>query len=403
MNGPAGLLSRLKDRRGLDELWALLPEARLVGGSVRDLLRGVPVHDLDLATPDAPEDVLRTLKAGGVKVVPTGLVHGTVTAVIRGEPYEITTLRRDEETDGRHAVVAWTTDWAEDAARRDFTINAMSLDRHDVLHDYFGGIQDLADHRVRFVGEAGRRIDEDALRALRFFRFDARYGQDEADVAACRAISERLDLIDALSAERIASELLRILTGPRVVKTLSVMKDVGLLAHLVPASDVHALRRLLACQAPEDALLRLFALCHADWSGLGERLKLSNAERDRLRQFGDNTPPLGPAMSDDDLRRARFQQSLPVLLDRSWLTQAFALGARDKGWDVFRERLQQLPQPVFPLTGQDAKDAGLLPGPAMGAWLKAGQSWWLKEGCRPDGKACLAYLAETSEMAQKSD
>lgn len=403
MKEASGLLVRVKDRRGLDEVWRLLPEARLVGGSVRDLLRGMPVHDLDMATPDSPEDVLRILKSAAVKVVPTGLAHGTVTAVIRGEPYEITTLRRDEETDGRHAVVSWTEDWAEDAARRDFTINAMSLDRHDVLHDYFGGLKDLADHRVRFVGEAGRRIEEDALRALRFFRFDARYGHGEPDAEACQAISERLDLIDALSAERIASELLRILTGPRVVETLSVMKDTGLLERLVPASDVQALHRLLVCQAPEEALLRLFALCHADWSDLGEWLKLSNADRDRLRQYGENTPVLDPAMLEDDLRRARFRQSLPVLLDRSWLTQASVLGVPDKGWDRLRTCLQRMPQPVFPLTGQDAKDAGLLPGPIMGAWLKAGQSWWLEQGCRPDRKACLMHLARASELREKSD
>ncbi|AFW01617.1 poly(A) polymerase [Gluconobacter oxydans] len=400
MTRPSGLLARLNDRSGLDELWRLLPEARLVGGSVRDLMRGVPVHDLDLATPDYPEDVQKILRAGGVKVIPTGLAHGTVTAVIRGTPYEITTLRRDEETDGRHAVVAWTENWEEDAARRDFTINAMSLDRNDVLSDYFHGVEDLAAHRVRFVGEAGRRIEEDALRALRFFRFDARYGDGAPDAEACQAISQRLTLIDTLSAERVASEFLRILTGPRVVQTVTAMKDVGLLARFLPASDVLSLQRLLACQAPADAILRLFALCHAEWDDLAERLKLSNADRDRLRLFGQNVPDLFPDMTDDDLRRARFQQPLPVLLERSWLRQAHVLGEPDHGWNVLRQRLEQEPQPVFPLGGNDAKDAGLVPGPAMGKWLKAGQAWWMQQGCLPDRAACLAYLSSVSEKTE---
>ncbi|MFT8365381.1 MAG: CCA tRNA nucleotidyltransferase, partial [Gluconobacter cerinus] len=193
MTDTSGLLARLDDRSGLDVLWRLLPEARLVGGSVRDLLRGVSVHDLDMATPEPPEIVQDILKANGVRVIPTGLSHGTVTAVIRGVPYEITTLRCDEQTDGRHAVVAWTESWEEDAARRDFTINAMSLDRHDGLHDYFQGSQDLEAYHVRFVGNPARRIEEDALRALRFFRFDARYGRGTPAPEACTAVAARLD------------------------------------------------------------------------------------------------------------------------------------------------------------------------------------------------------------------
>ncbi|MFT9298253.1 MAG: CCA tRNA nucleotidyltransferase, partial [Gluconobacter sp.] len=337
----SGLLARLDDRSGLDVLWRLLPDARLVGGSVRDLLRGVSVHDLDMATPEPPEIVQDILKADGVRVIPTGLSHGTVTAVIRGVPYEITTLRRDEQTDGRHAVVAWTESWEEDAARRDFTINAMSLDRHDRLHDYFQGSQDLEAHHVRFVGNAGRRIEEDALRALRFFRFDARYGRGTPDHEACTAIAERLDLIDGLSAERIASELLRILTGPRVQETLQGMQDVGLLARIVPASNLVLLKRLLACEAPEDPVLRLSALGHGQGEVLAERLRLSNADRDRLRLFDSDRPDLAPAMSADDVRRARVEQNLPVLLDRSWLLQAALIGAPSIEWNRLRDRLDQ--------------------------------------------------------------
>lgn len=401
MTETSGLLARLDDRSGLDVLWRLLPEARLVGGSVRDLLRGVSVHDLDMATPEPPEIVQDILKADGIRVIPTGLSHGTVTAVIRGVPYEITTLRRDEQTDGRHAVVAWTESWEEDAARRDFTINAMSLDRHDRLHDYFQGSRDLEAHHVRFVGDAGLRIEEDALRALRFFRFDARYGRGTPDHEACTAIAERLDLIDGLSAERIASELLRILTGPRLQETLQAMQDVGLLARIVPASNLVLLKRLLACDAPEDPVLRLSALGHGQGEVLAERLRLSNADRDRLRLFDSDRPDLAPAMSADDVRRARVEQNLPVLLDRSWLLQAALMGAPSIEWNRLRDRLTQEPQPVFPLGGKEARDAGIMPGPGMGQWLAKGRLWWMNHGCLPGRDACMAYLLD--EMGDASE
>lgn len=401
MTETSGLLARLDDRSGLDVLWRLLPEARLVGGSVRDLLRGVSVHDLDMATPEPPENVQDILRADGVRVIPTGLSHGTVTAVIRGVPYEITTLRRDEQTDGRHAVVAWTESWEEDAARRDFTINAMSLDRHDRLHDYFQGSQDLEAHHVRFVGNAGRRIEEDALRALRFFRFDARYGRGTPDHEACTAIAERLDLIDGLSAERIASELLRILTGPRLQETLQAMQDVGLLVRIVPAPNLALLQRLLMCEAPEDPVLRLSALGHGQGELLAERLRLSNADRDRLRLFDSDRPDLAPAMSADDIRRARVEQNLPVLLDRSWLLQAALIGVPSIEWNRLRDRLTQEPQPVFPLGGKEARDAGIMPGPGMGQWLAKGRLWWMNHGCLPGRDACMAYLLD--EMGEASE
>ncbi len=401
MTETSGLLARLDDRSGLDVLWRLLPEARLVGGSVRDLLRGVSVHDLDMATSEPPEIVQDILEADGVRVIPTGLSHGTVTAVIRGVPYEITTLRRDEQTDGRHAVVAWTQSWEEDAARRDFTINAMSLDRHDRLHDYFQGSRDLEAHHVRFVGNAGRRIEEDALRALRFFRFDARYGRGTPDHEACTAIAERLDLIDGLSAERIASELLRILTGPRLQETLQAMQDVGLLARIVPAPNLVLLQRLLMCEAPEDPVLRLSALGHGQGETLAERLRLSNADRDRLRLFDSDRPDLAPAMSADDVRRARVEQNLSVLLDRSWLLQAALIGVPSIEWNRLRNRLEQEPQPVFPLGGKEARDAGIMPGPGMGQWLAKGRLWWMNHGCLPGRDACMAYLLD--EMGDASE
>lgn len=389
----SGLLEQLPDRRGLERIWDILPEARLVGGSVRDLLAGVAVHDLDLATPEPPEDVQRRLEEAGIRVIPTGLSHGTVTAVLMEVPYEITTLRRDEETDGRHAVVAWTQDWTEDAARRDFTINAMSLDRHDTLHDYFGGCEDLKNRRVRFVGEASRRIGEDALRALRFFRFDARYGDGAPDRAACEAISGQLGLIGTLSAERIASEILRILAGPRLSETIAAMERVGLLQVILPFPEPASLNRLLNCDAPADPLLRLFALCRHGSHELGERLKLSNADCARIEAWSADKPVLGLASSDDDLRRLRVEQSMERLVARSWLEQARLSGAPDPAWDQFRSRLQAMPQPEFPLSGKDAIAQGVQPGPGMGEWLRTGRDWWMAQGCLPDRAACLDYLA----------
>ncbi|KXV46293.1 poly(A) polymerase [Gluconobacter albidus] len=392
MTQRTGLLDRLPDRKGLDRIWGVLPAARLVGGSVRDLLADVPVHDLDLATPEPPEEVQRRLEDAGIRVIPTGLSHGTVTAVLDGVPYEITTLRRDAETDGRHAVVVWTQDWAEDAARRDFTINAMSLDRHDRLHDYFGGQEDLRKRQVRFVGDAPCRIAEDALRALRFFRFDARYGNGIPDPAACKAVSEHLKLIETLSAERVASELLRILSGPRVAETITAMAAVGLLQVILPDPDLAALNRMLNCDAPANSLLRLFALCHENSRELSGRLKLSNADAARIEVWASDRPVLSPGMSDDDLRRLRAEQDLDQLVERSWLYQARLVGKPDSTWDRFRSGLQALPQPHFPLSGRDALAQGILPGPGMGQWLKKGRDWWMTQGCLPDRTQCLAYL-----------
>ncbi|GBR68239.1 CCA tRNA nucleotidyltransferase [Gluconobacter kanchanaburiensis] len=392
MKRKSGLLERLADRRGLERIWNILPEARLVGGSVRDLLVGMPVHDLDLATPEPPEDVQRRLEQAGIRVFPTGLSHGTVTAVLDGTPYEITTLRRDEQTDGRHAVVVWTRDWAEDAARRDFTINAMSLDREDRLHDYFGGQQDLCDHRVRFVGNAALRVEEDALRALRFFRFHARYGEGVPDLEACTAISQRLELIAGLSAERIASEIQRILVGPRLAETITDMIRVGLLDVILPRPDPVFLGRLLGCDGPVDPLLRLFALCHESSDELGQRLKLSKGDQTKLRMWAAAAPVLRLDQAEDDLRRLRVLYSLDGLLARSWLEQAERLGAPDPQWNGFRSRLASLPQPEFPLSGKDAIAQGLRPGPQMGEWLRAGRDWWIANGCLPDREACLAYL-----------
>lgn len=406
-SGPQAAQTHLsaQQRRALGLLWQVLPEARLVGGVVRDLMMGRSVADVDLATPEPPEQVLATLKQAGIKAIPTGLAHGTVTAVIESAPYEITTLRRDVETDGRHAVVVWTADWREDAARRDFTMNAMSRGRDGVLHDYFGGQQDLAQGLVRFVGNAATRIAEDALRILRFFRFQARYGRGQPDAEAIEAVTAQAGLLRGLSVERIWSELKRLLTGPAVPETLSLMEQTGVLAVLFPSGVTGArLTRMVVAGAPADAVLRLAGLASEDKGDLARRLKLSKAEAAFLK--GVSSPPVPqPHMTDADLRRLLAQEPPEVLLGRTWLEQADrAEGGQVAGakaaeknassadWLVLRARLSAMTPPVFPLAGRDVLAAGHPPGPQVGAVLEQVRAWWLADGCTAPAEACLAFL-----------
>ncbi len=361
-----------------------LPQARLVGGCVRDTLAGRPVADIDIATPDQPEHSLAALIKAGLHVIPTGLAHGTLTAISQGRPFEITTLRRDETTDGRHASVAWTSDFEEDAARRDFTINAMSLDQSAALHDYFGGQADLAAGRVRFVGEAARRIAEDYLRILRYFRFFARYGTGAPDADATASIASAIAGLAQLSAERVWSELRRILEAPDPRRALSLMQRLGVLAALLPeAPGLARLETALQAGAPPDPVLRLASLISGDAAPVARRLRLSTAEGTRLVLLADGPVP-APADSDDTLRRLLADTPADILAGRSFLAGAPA---------SLRARLAALERPVFPLEGRHALALGARPGPQVGAALRQVRAWWLEAGCRPDQAACLEQLA----------
>ncbi|MCQ8277025.1 CCA tRNA nucleotidyltransferase [Acetobacteraceae bacterium KSS8] len=383
-----GLIGGLDDaiRAALDRLWGVLPDARLVGGAVRDLLAGRPVSDIDLATPEPPERVLELLSASGIKVVATGIAHGTVTAVIARRPFEITTLREDTETDGRHARVAWTADWRADAARRDFTINSLFLDRNGAVHDFFGGAADLRDGVVRFVGEAGRRIEEDGLRILRFFRFQARYGRGAPDREATEAIASRLYCLDRLSAERVWSELSRLLGGAAPGKTLCLMQDTGVLPALLPGAHLDPALRLDRDGAPADALLRLAALAggNGGWAGaVASRLKLSRDEARRLAALVETEPAEALGTDEDSLRRRLADAPAAIVLGRSWLSGES---------DTVRARIASIVPPVFPLAGRDAVQAGLKPGPEVGRLLAETRLWWWSGGCRADRPACLGRL-----------
>jgi poly(A) polymerase len=363
-----------------------LPDARIVGGAVRDALAGRPVADIDLATPLLPAKVAAALTAAGIRSVPTGLDHGTLTAVANGRGFEITTLRRDVATDGRRATVAFTTDWREDAARRDFTINAMSMARDGTVFDYFGGAADLRAGVVRFVGDPATRIVEDYLRILRFFRFFARYGTGAPDPAALGAIRGGVAGLAGLSVERVWHELSGVLAVPNPGAAVTLMSDLDVLAAVLPEGASHeGLTRLLESGAPADSILRLAALLTGDAAAVATRLKLSAADRDRLVAIRQ---PLKVAPEDDDaaLRRALAEEAPGVLVGRAWLAGQPALAAR----------LAAMPRPVFPLVGRHVVALGIDPGPRVGALLRDVRAWWMEHGCEDGKQACLAELRRRS-------
>ena len=372
----------------LASVMAALPTARVVGGAVRDALAKRPVTDIDLATPWPPTQVMQALEAAGIRAVPTGLDHGTVTAVADSRGFEVTTLRRDIETDGRHARVAFTDDWQADAARRDFTINAMSMTRDGAVFDYFGGIADLRAGRLRFVGDPATRIAEDYLRILRFFRFFARYASAPADPAALAAIRAGVPGLAGLSAERVWSELERILSAPDPRSTIALMAELRVLNAIIPEGvDPARLERLIAAGAPADPLLRLAALLTGDPAAFAARLKLSTADRERLLALRAG-PVADPGDSDDALRRLLADTEPPMLSDRSWLA-----GGAAPAWQALRARLAALPRPVFPLEGRDVLALGVPEGPRVGVVLRDVRRWWLDGGCTASAEACRAELA----------
>jgi poly(A) polymerase/tRNA nucleotidyltransferase (CCA-adding enzyme) len=384
---------RFLSQPALAAVMTALPEARVVGGAVRDTLAGRDVGEIDLATPRTPEQVTEALNAAGVRVVPTGLEHGTVTAVADGRGFEITTLRRDIATDGRHAVVTFTDDWQADAARRDFTINAMVLTRTGEVFDYFGGIADLRTGLIRFVGDPATRIAEDYLRILRYFRFFARFGGKIADPTALAAIRAGVPGIARLSVERVWNELTRILSAPDPRAAIGLMAELGVLAAVVPeGADPVRLGRLVMADAPIDPLLRLAALLTGDPAALATRLRLSANDRDRLTALRADPVPR-PDDDDATLRRLLADAPRAVLIDRTWLA-----GGNAREWATLRTRLAAMPHPVFPLEGRDLLALGEPEGPRVGALLRAVRQWWLEGGCIADKGACLAVLARQRQI-----
>lgn len=388
-------------------------EVRFVGGAVRDALLGLadagPTgarRDIDLATPAPPEQVVGLLENRGIKVVPTGLAHGTVTAIPAAAPgtaalhFEITTLRRDVETYGRRAKVAFGADWAADAARRDFTINAIFLSADGTLEDPMGGLADLRRHRVRFVGDPATRIAEDVLRILRYYRFEARFGRGSGDPAARAACRAAAHLLPGLSAERVAQELVRLLEADDPSGALAMMKEDGVLAVVVPeARHLDRLRRLAALETRSglgpDALRRLAALVAVDAAGaaaLAERLRFSNAWRDRLQGLAPPWP-LDLEAPDAAQRRALYRLGRARFCDLALLVAAERALAPARLAPLLAPARDWIP-PVLPLTGHDVTALGIAPGPRVGQLLAAVEDWWEAADFAPGRAECLAHLEE---------
>jgi len=371
-------------------------EARFVGGSVRDALLGRPIGDIDIATPAPPERVIELLEKTGIKVVPTGLAHGTVTAIVPPRNFEITTLRRDVETYGRRARVAFDADWAADAGRRDFTINAIFLAPDGTIDDPVDGLSDLRARRVHFVGDPATRIAEDVLRLLRYYRFEARFGTgigDEQARAACRAAAH---LLPTLSGERVAQELVKLLETPDPVAVLQMMQEDGVLAVALPESrGLDRLRRLIEIEPKADPLLRLAALIEVDAEGaaaVAVRLRFSNAWRARLR--GLSQPwPLDP-MGDSRLqRRALHRLGVERYRDVALLMAADGKVSQSRLTE-FLDLARAWTSPVFPLAGRDVTELGIPPGERVGRLLGAVRDWWEAGDFKADHAACLAHLTK---------
>lgn len=372
-------------------------EARFVGGCVRNSVMRLPSTDLDIATVHSPGEATRRLEAAGIKVKPTGIAHGTVTAIHRGQPFEITTLRKDVETDGRHAVVAFTEDWAEDAARRDFTMNALYMDIDGAILDPMQGREDAALGRVRFVGEAARRIEEDALRILRFFRFQAQYGKapiDPEGLAACRATAT---LQINLSGERVRTELLKLLAAPAAAGVIRIMTEAGILAPLFSETpDTDALERLIRLETEidlvdQDAGRRLAVLLHANKDAAISRLRLSNAERDRVSAMSEALIDL--PSPPRELRAILYRHGPARYMDLVLATGAIQGLAPNVISDAL-ELSESWTAPRFPLRGADLIKLGLAPTPTVGRILGEIEERWISDDMRGDRELCLAWARQ---------
>jgi len=377
---------------GLQAVLAMLDggghRALLVGGAVRNALMGEPVSDIDIATTETPERVMALLTAKGIKTVPTGLDHGTVTAVTPSRHFEITTLRADIATDGRRADVAFTGDWLTDAQRRDFTINALYCDADGTVHDPLGGAADIAARRVRFIGDAHQRIREDYLRILRFFRFHAHYGKGEPDGEALRACADERDGLKQLSGERVRDELLKIASAEAGPAAYRQMAASGILTIVLPeATRLDRFEKLVEIETtqlfrPEaDPILRLGSMLDLDQAGvsaLASRLRLSNRDRDRLAAMLTDPTKIVCYMSMREMRRALYRMGVELFKDRVSLGWADdRRGHNAFQWRALLAMADSWERPVLALTGDMIKAAGVPEGPEIGRVRAEVEEWWI--------------------------
>jgi poly(A) polymerase len=399
----AALLLRLLDSNG--------EQARIVGGAVRNALLRLPVHEIDIATTALPDEVVRRVEASGWKTVPTGIEHGTVTVLIAGKSFEVTTLRRDVETYGRKAKVVFGRDWIADANRRDFTINALSLSADGQLHDYVGGRSDLAARRVRFIGDPEQRIAEDYLRILRFFRFHAWYGEGAPDRDGLHACIRGRAGVDSLSRERVRTELLKLLLAPHAAPTLALMTETGLLgdvlggvALLASFENIAKVEAALGLQS--DAVRRLGALgvwLAEDGERLAQRLRLSNADAQRLITL-DGWWRVAPELGGMPARallyrlgRGHFTDQVLVAWSRS------AAGAADPAWRALAELERTWSVPEFPLKAADFMARGFVAGPALGAAMRAAEQAWITADFPADAATIEAIADRAARDASRTD
>ena len=391
------------EQPGLASLIAALGgEARFVGGAVRDSLLGVEVKDVDIATPLLPEEVMDRLTAASIKAIPTGIDHGTITAILPGGPVEITTLRRDVSTDGRRATVAFSDDWREDAARRDFTINALSADPETLdIFDYFGGLEDLERRQIRFIGSAAARISEDHLRIMRYFRFLARFGLHELEAEAFQACVDAAPRLEQLSRERVADELMKLLATDDPRLAVGKMLDTRIFDHIIAGTDERAaalLDRLVpreqAHAIAPDAVRRLVALFPKDPDEAGaiaKSLKLSKklqraiAQRLPAQADGETPADAGPFLDEKDIRALAYRTGMDAARDIALLF------ADDTALPDLLARLEDWQPPRFPLTGGDLIERGLKPGPIVARTLAGIEQAWIAGGF-PDEKWLREYV-----------
>ncbi|PHR94117.1 MAG: hypothetical protein COA69_00540 [Robiginitomaculum sp.] len=379
-------------------------EVRFVGGCVRNAILGAPVTDFDMATRLEPQAVIEALKAANIAVHETGLAHGTITAVAGDTVFEITSLRRDVSTDGRRATVEFTTDWDEDAQRRDFTMNALYADHDGKVYDPTGqGLADIKGKHIRFVGTAKARIEEDYLRILRYFRFHAWYADDVVmDKDALGACRELRGGLKSLSSERVWAEFKKILGAPAPHRTVNVMQINGILETLLPdASNSEGLQLLIGIEEQAgleiDPYLRLMAMAARDEfaiAGLVRRLKMSNAEKSRLLGWAGDRSTFTPSLSGRDLHIEIYKAGRQVAMDRAVLRAAGAEDPviRNKWLSIF-EQARDWEWPEFPLTGQDMIGAGVPSGPKVGTALEALKALWVRSGFSVDKQRLMAALA----------
>jgi poly(A) polymerase len=388
--GDVARLLTLLDRDG--------EQARVVGGAVRNALLGIAVAEVDVATTAVPEEVRRRVEAAGFRAVPTGIEHGTVTAIIDRHAIEVTTLRQDVETFGRKARVVFGRDWRTDAERRDFTINALSVGPDGIVHDYVGGLDDIAARRVRFIGEPQRRIEEDYLRILRFFRFHAHFGAGAPDAAGLMACVRARAGLDTLSRERVRMELLKLLVGARATPTLAVMAESGLLgivlggvAYLATFENTIKIDASLGVDA--DAIGRLGALgvwVEEDAERLTQRLRLSNAESERLLAL-DGWWHVAPQPDARAARSLLYRLGPQAFADRVLVAWARSqAGAADHAWRDLASLPQHWTPPAFPLKAADFLRRGVVEGPALGVALRAAEAAWIEADFPLDGETVAA-------------